>query len=137
MPTTWSSATSPPRSMTKAITLYGPRGWKKHEQERLAAVAGQPLARTVRLYRPDPRIYLRDPDGFYQTLRPACRRCTARHGITEPVACHLPSHRTVCRRHLALLQHPWRLAYAVRDATSAIYHALRGGTWFPGQRRMR
>ena len=27
---------------------------------------------------------------------------------------------------------------AVRDATGAIYHALRGGTWIPGQqRRMR
>jgi hypothetical protein len=32
-------------------------------------------------------------------LRPACRRCTARCGIAEPVACHLPPHRTVCRRH--------------------------------------
>jgi hypothetical protein len=32
-------------------------------------------------------------------LHPACHRCTARYGITEPVACHLPPHRTVCRRH--------------------------------------
>jgi hypothetical protein len=32
-------------------------------------------------------------------LRPACRRCTARRGIAEPVACHLPPLRTVCRRH--------------------------------------
>ena len=32
-------------------------------------------------------------------LRPACHRCTARYGITEPVACHLPPHQTVCRRH--------------------------------------
>jgi hypothetical protein len=32
-------------------------------------------------------------------LRPACRRCTARYGITEPVASHLPPHQTVCRRH--------------------------------------
>ena len=30
---------------------------------------------------------------------PACRRCTARRGITGPAACHLPPHQTVCRRH--------------------------------------
>ena len=155
---------------TAAITLHGPRGWKRHEQERLAAAAGQPLARIARLYWPDPRVYLRDPEGFHKMLRPACRRCTARYGITGPVACHLPPHRTVCRRHrlwigpaarshagqldvtpfpevlraqrrhchLAQLHHPWRLGDAIRDATAAIYHALRGGTWIPGQqRRMR
>jgi hypothetical protein len=154
---------------TAAITLYGPRDWKRHEQERLAAAAGQPLARIARLYWPDPGHYLRDPEGFRRMLRPACR-CTARRGITEPVACHLPSHWTVCRRHrlwigpaarshagqldvspfpevlraqrrhchLAQLHHPWRLGDAIRDATGAIYHALRGGTWIPGQqRRMR
>ena len=32
-------------------------------------------------------------------LRPACRRCTARRGIAGPVACRLPPHLTVCRRH--------------------------------------
>lgn len=32
-------------------------------------------------------------------LRPACRRCTARRGIIGPVACYLPPHLTVCRRH--------------------------------------
>jgi hypothetical protein len=84
---------------TAAITLYGPRGWTRHEQERLAAAAGQPLARITRLWWPDPRVYLRDPEGFRQMLRPACRRCTGRYGITEPVACHLPPHQTVCRRH--------------------------------------
>jgi hypothetical protein len=90
--------------------------------------------------------------------------------ITEPVACFLPPHQTVCRRHrrwtgpaarshggqldispfpevlraqrrhynLAQLHHPWRLGDAVRDATGAIYHALRAGTWIPGQQqRMR
>jgi hypothetical protein len=82
-----------------AITLHGPGGWKQHEQERLAAAAGQPLARIARLYWPDPRHLLRDPEGFRQTLRPACRRCTARYGIPWPVACHLPPHLTVCRRH--------------------------------------
>jgi len=155
---------------TAAITLYGPRGWKRHEQERLAVAAGQPLARIARLHWPDPRVYLRDPEGLHQMLRPACRRCTARAGITEPVACYLPPHQTVCRRHrlwtgpaarshaaqldvspfpevfraqrshyhLAQLHHPWRLGDAVRDATGAIHHALRGGTWIPGQqRRMR
>jgi hypothetical protein len=100
-------------------------------------------------------------------LRPACRRCTARPGIAEPVACRLPPHQTVCRRHrlwiapsarthdgqldisqlpeilraqrrhchLVQLHHPWRLGDAVRDATSAIYRAIRGGTWIPGQRQ--
>ena len=84
---------------TAAITLHHPRGWTQHEQERLAAAASQPMARIARLYWPDPRHYLRDPEGFRQTLRPACRRCTARYGITGPVACHLPPHLTVCRRH--------------------------------------
>jgi len=42
---------------------------------------------------------LRDPDGFRQLLRPACRRCTARRGITGPIASRLPPHLTVCRRH--------------------------------------
>jgi hypothetical protein len=81
-----------------AAILHHPR-WKQHEQERLAAAAGQPLARIARLYWPDPRVYLRDPEGFHRMLRPACRRCTARYGITAPVACHLPSHLTICRRH--------------------------------------
>ncbi|HXZ75568.1 MAG TPA: hypothetical protein VEH31_32505 [Streptosporangiaceae bacterium] len=155
---------------TAVITLHGPRGWTRHEQERLAVAAGQPLARIARLYWPDPRHCLRDPEGFRQTLRPACRRCTARCGITAPVACHLPPHQTVCRRHrrwtgpaarshtdqldispfpevlraqrrhrhLAQLHHPWHLSDAIRDATSAIHGALRGGTPIPGQqRRMR
>jgi hypothetical protein len=84
---------------TAAITLHGPRDWTRHEQERLATAAGQPLARIARLWWPDPRIYLRDPEGFHRMLRPACRRCTARYGIARPVACHLPPHLTVCRRH--------------------------------------
>ena len=150
--------------------LYHPDRSKQHEQDRLAAAAGQPLARIARLWWPDPRIYLRDPEGFRRMLRPACHRCTARYGITGPVACHLPPHQAVCRRHrlwtgpgarshagqldvspfpevlraqrrhrhLAQLHHPWRLGDAIRDATGAIHHALRGGTWIPGQqRRMR
>jgi hypothetical protein len=115
---------------------------------------------------------LREPGAVVskERLRLACHRCTARYGITEPVACHLPPHQTVCRRHrlwtgpsahshagqldispfpevlraqsrhchLAQLHHPWRLGDAVRDATQAIYHALRAGTWIPGQQqRMR
>jgi hypothetical protein len=150
-----------------ASILFHPDRWRQHEQERLAAAAGQPLARIARLYWPDPGVYLRDPEGFRRRLRPACHRCTARYGITEPVDCHLPPHRTVCRRHrlwtgpsarshdgqldisgfpevlraqrrhghLAQLHHPWRLGDAVRDATSALYQALRGGTWIPGQQR--
>ncbi len=153
-----------------ASILYHPHDRAQHEQERLAAAAGQPLARIARLWWPDPRVYLRDPEGFRRMLRPACRRCTARYGITGPVACHLPPHQTVCRRHrlwtgpsarsyagqldvspfpevlraqrrhchLAHLHHPWRLGDAVHDATGAIYHTLRGGTWIPGQQqRMR
>lgn len=84
---------------TAAVTLHSPRGWKQRQQERLAAAAGQPLARIARLYWPDPRIYLRDIEGFHKTLRPACRRCAARYGITQPVACHLLPHQTLCRRH--------------------------------------
>lgn len=152
---------------TAAITVHGPAGWKQHEQERLAAAASQPLPRIARLCWPDASVYLRDIEGFHQMLRPACRRCTARLGITGPVACHLPPHRTVCRRHrlwtgpaarthagqldisrlpeilraqrrhLALVHqhHWWHVDTAIKDATRAIYHALRAGTWIPGQQR--
>ena len=60
-----------------AVTL-DPGQRKQHRQERLAAAAGQPLARIARLYWDDAGLYLRDPGGFRQMLRPACRRCTAR-----------------------------------------------------------
>jgi hypothetical protein len=82
-----------------AAILFHPHGSRQREQERLAAAASQPLARIARLYWPDPGVYLRDPEGFHRMLRPACHRCTVRAGITEPVACHLPPHKTVCRRH--------------------------------------
>lgn len=41
------------------------------------------------------------------------------------------------RRHLALVHqhHWWQAGAAVSDATRAIHHALRGGTWIPGQHR--
>ena len=81
-----------------AVTL-DPGQRKQHRQERLAAAAGQPLARIARLYWDDAGLYLRDPGRFSQLLRPACRRCTARRGITGPIACRLPPHLTVCRRH--------------------------------------
>jgi hypothetical protein len=84
---------------TGAIIVHGTLDWKRHQQQRLAAAASQPLARITRLWWPDPGIYLRDPEGFHQMLRPACRRCTARRGIAGPVACHLPPHLTICRRH--------------------------------------
>jgi hypothetical protein len=76
-----------------------PGSWKQHQQERLAAAAGQPLARIARLYWDDHGDYLRDPGGFRRMLRPACRRCTAGRGIAGPVGCRLPPHLTVCRRH--------------------------------------
>jgi hypothetical protein len=149
--------------------LYHPDRSRRHEQERLAAAAGQPLARNARLCWPDPGVYLPDPEGVRRRLRPACRRCTARYGITEPVACYLPPHQAVCRRHrlwtgpaartcagqldispfpeigraqrrhLALVHHHpwWHVDTAIQVATRAIYHALRAGTWMPGQRRRR
>ena len=82
-----------------AAVIFDPGRRKQHRQERLAAAAGQPLARIARLYWDDPGDYLRDPGAFRQLLRPACRRCTARRGIAGPVACLLPPHLTVCRRH--------------------------------------
>ena len=150
-----------------AAVILDPGHRKRHREERLAAAAGQPLARIARLYWNDHGDYLRDPDGFRRMLRPACRRCTARRGITGPVACRLPPHLTVCRRHrlwtgpsarthagqldvspfpeilqaqrrhLAQLRHhpSWQVEAAVSAATRAIYQALRGGTWIPGQRQ--
>lgn len=82
-----------------AAVILGPGSRKQHQQERLAAAAGQPVARIARLYWDDHGDYLRDPGRFGQLLRPACRRCTARLGIAGPVACHLPPHQAVCRRH--------------------------------------
>jgi hypothetical protein len=82
-----------------AAVILEPGRRKQHRQERLAAAASQPLARIARLYWDDHGDYLRDPEGFGQLLRPACRRCTARLGIRGPVACRLPPHLTVCRRH--------------------------------------
>jgi hypothetical protein len=82
-----------------AAVILDPGRRKQHRQERLAAAASQPLARIARLYWDDHGDYLRDPDRFGQLLRPACRRCTARLGIAGPVACRLPPHLTICRRH--------------------------------------
>ena len=82
-----------------AAVVHDPGRRKRHQQERLAAAASQPLARIARLYWDDHGDYLRDPGEFRQQLRPACRRCTARRGIAGPIACHLPPHLTVCRRH--------------------------------------
>jgi hypothetical protein len=41
------------------------------------------------------------------------------------------------RRHLASVRHYhwWHVDVAVSDATRAIHHALRAGTWIPGQRQ--
>ena len=82
-----------------AAVILDPGRRRQHQQERLAAAASQPLARIARLYWDDAGLYLRDPDGFRRLLRPACRRCTARLGITGPIACRLPPHQTLCRRH--------------------------------------
>ena len=42
--------------------IVHPGSWKQHQQERLAAAAGQPLARIARLYWDDAGDYLRDPE---------------------------------------------------------------------------
>jgi hypothetical protein len=135
-----------------AAVILDPGRRKQHRQERLAAAASQPLARIARLYWDDHGDYLRDPDRFGQLLRPACRRCTARLGIAGPVACRLPPHLTICRRHRlwigpAARTHAGaatlpscattsgRTDTAVRAATRAIYQALRTGIWIPGQRQ--
>ncbi len=150
-----------------AAVILEPGRREQHQRERLAAAAGQPLARIARLYWDDAGLYLRDPGGFGQLLRPACRRCTARLGIAGPIACRLPPHQALCRRHrlwtgpaarthaaqldispfpeilrahrrhLAQLHHhPWQDVEAtISAATHAIYQALRGGTWIPGQRQ--
>jgi hypothetical protein len=150
-----------------AAVILDPGQRKQHQQERLAAAASQPLARIARLYWDDPGLYLRDPAGFRRMLRPACRRCTARRGITGVIPCRLPPHQTLCRRHrlwtgpaarthaaqldisqlpeilraqhrhLAQLRdYPWQdVDTVISDATRAIYQALRGGTWIPGQRQ--
>jgi hypothetical protein len=147
--------------------ILHPGNWQQHQQERLAAAASQPLARIARLYWDDAGYYLHDPEGFRRMMRSACRRCTARRGIAGPIACHLPPHLTVCRRHrlwtgpsartpagqldvspfpeilraqrrhLAQLHHGPRqhVETAVSAATTAIYQALRAGTWIPGQRQ--
>jgi hypothetical protein len=82
-----------------AAVIFDPGRRRQHQQGRLAAAAGQPLARIARLYWDDHGDYLRDPGRFRQLLRPACRRCTARRGIAGPIACRLPPHQTACRRH--------------------------------------
>jgi len=51
-----------------AVTL-DPGQRKQHRQERLAAAAGQPLARIARLCWDDHGDHLRDPGGFRQLLR--------------------------------------------------------------------
>lgn len=77
----------------------GRHRWRERRQERLAAVAGQQPDRIARLCWPEPGTYLRDPEAFRRGLRPACRRCTARHHTAGPIFCQLPDHVTVCRRH--------------------------------------
>ena len=72
-----------------AAVIFDPWQRRRHEQERLAATAGQPLARIARLCWDDHGDHLRDPGAFAQMLRPACRRCTARLASPgpSPAAC--------------------------------------------------
>jgi hypothetical protein len=107
-----------------AAVILQPASRKQHQQERLAAAAGQPLARIARLYWDDHGDYLRDLAGFHRLLRPACRRCTARLGITGPVACRLPAHQAVCRRH-RLWTGPAARTHAAQLDTSPFPEVLR------------
>jgi len=76
-------------------------------------------------------------------LRPACRHCAARRGIAEPVACYLPPHLTVCRRHRSGSAPPpaptpasWTSARSPRSSapsgvTSRWCTSTRGSRWTP------
>jgi hypothetical protein len=75
------------------------RTFEQARRERLAAAAGQSLARITRLHWPDPGTYSADPTGFRRSLRPACRHCMGRRGLLHPVPCKILDHVTVCRRH--------------------------------------
>ena len=57
-----------------AAVIFDPGRRHQHRRDRLAAAASQPLPRIARLYWDDAGLYLRDPGGFGQPLRPACRR---------------------------------------------------------------
>lgn len=71
-------------------------------RERLAVAAGQPLARISRLYwgpAPGAAGPSGQPEEYGDGLRPACRRCAARYGLTGPVPCKFPGHQMICRHH--------------------------------------
>jgi hypothetical protein len=71
-------------------------------RERLAAAAGQPLARIRRLYWGPPTGATGpsgQPEEYGYGLRPACRRCAARYGLFSPVPCKFPDHQMICRHH--------------------------------------
>lgn len=69
------------------------------DPERLAAAAGQPLARINRLHRTSPEEVLLYRHGRVPDIRPACRRCMARRGLLDPVLVKIASHISVCHRH--------------------------------------
>lgn len=78
------------------------RSFRDRTRERLAAASGQPLTRIKRLYwGPDPKATdaLGRPETYGHGLRPACRRCAARHGLSDPVPCKFPHHTVICRHH--------------------------------------
>lgn len=71
-------------------------------RERLAAASGQPPARIRRLYwgpAPGATSPSGQPEEYGHGLRPACRRCAARHGLLSPVPCKHPDHQMICRHH--------------------------------------
>lgn len=82
----------------------GPGGghFTDRKRMRLAAAAGQPVDRITRLYwgpGPDDRDAVGQRQAYGHGLRPACRRCAARHGLLDPVPARLPDHYMICRRH--------------------------------------
>lgn len=78
------------------------RSFGEQTRERLAVAAGQPLDRIRRLYwgpGPDDHDAFGRRQPYGHGLRPACRRCAARHGLLGAVPCRFPDHYMLCQRH--------------------------------------
>jgi hypothetical protein len=76
-----------------AAVIFDPGRRRQRQQERLAAAAGQPLARIARLYWDDHGDYLHDPGGFRQLLRAAA----APDRLPPPPALDRPGRPHLCQ----------------------------------------
>jgi len=150
-----------------AAVILDPARRRQHQQERLAAAAGQPLARIARLYwgrrRPLPARPRRVPPAAAPGLPPLhgpprhhrahrLPPAAAPDRLPPPPALDRPGrpHPRRPARHRPAprdppgaappprpaAHHPWQdVETTISAATQAIYQALRGGTWIPGQRQ--